>query len=345
MYKQEIDKNFIDYLRLTLECANWIFDNAEKNEIVPKELTHDYLLRNFIIDESVEKYYHLPTSEFLSDSEFQKMKDTGFRGKKETALQPYSNIIYGAYYSRSDLEMKLSELVNSKTAYTIEGKEIKYFADLKPYFIEYAKGFENGFNEFDNSQIKPFFTLLAEKQDYVNKVFEYLTRHLFFGHGWANLRTGFTTNQNNEIIKAFENGQQQGYFYKAWCVVFSNNNLFAPLFQEHFKAFPPKPIIESHFSVLEWATIFYYADETKLLSESRYRRTRLENFMSKHQVNTTYFHFKNSYYEAKRRINEKNDYPIDKLELIVPFLKENYIQTVTKVENDIIFLEENKPDY
>lgn len=108
---------------------------------------------------------------------------------------------------------------------------------------------------------------------------------------------------------------------------------------------PPQPIIESPFSVLEWATIFYYADETKLLTESRLIKTRLEQFMSKHQINTTFNNFKTKYYEAKKRINEKNDYPINKLELIKPFLKENYKQTVTKVENDIIFLEENKPEY
>jgi len=111
------------------------------------------------------------------------------------------------------------------------------------------------------------------------------------------------------------------------------------------KALPPQPIIESPFSVLEWATIFYYADETKLLTESRLIKTRLEQFMSKHQINTTFDNFKTKYYEAKKRINEKNDYPINKLELIIPFLKENYKQTVTKVENDIIFLEENKPEY
>ena len=108
---------------------------------------------------------------------------------------------------------------------------------------------------------------------------------------------------------------------------------------------PPPPVIKSPFSVLEWATIFYYADETKLFTESRLLKTRLEQFMSKHQVNTTPVNFKNSYYEAKRRINKKNDYPTSKLELIIPFLKENYKQTVTKVENDIIFLEENTPDY
>jgi len=115
--------------------------------------------------------------------------------------------------------------------------------------------------------------------------------------------------------------------------------------QPNIEPLPPQPIVEGSFSVLEWATIFYYADETKLLTESRLIKTRLEQFMSKHQINTTFDNFKTKYYEAKKRINEKNDYPINKLELIIPFLKENYKQTVTKVENDISFLEENKPEY
>ena len=115
--------------------------------------------------------------------------------------------------------------------------------------------------------------------------------------------------------------------------------------QPNNEPLPPQPIVESPFSVLEWATIFYYADETKLLTESRLIKTRLEQFMSKHQINTTFDNFKTKYYEAKKRINEKNDYPINKLELIIPFLKENYKQTVTKVDNDITFLKENKPEY
>ena len=111
------------------------------------------------------------------------------------------------------------------------------------------------------------------------------------------------------------------------------------------KALPPQPIIESPLSVLEWATIFYYADETKLLNESRFIKTRMEQFMSKHQINTTFDNFKTKYYEAKKRINEKNDYPTNKLELIIPFLEENYNQAVTKVKNDIFFLKQNKTEY
>lgn len=115
--------------------------------------------------------------------------------------------------------------------------------------------------------------------------------------------------------------------------------------QTQNEALPPQPINESPFSVLEWATIFYYADETKLLPENRTIKARIEQFINKYEIDTTIKYFRTQYYEAKKRINKKNDYPINKLELIIPFLKEHYKQTVTKVENDIIFLEENKPEY
>jgi len=106
-----------------------------------------------------------------------------------------------------------------------------------------------------------------------------------------------------------------------------------------------KTITENQFSVLEWATVFYYADETKLTSSGKTLKSRMIDFMEKHNIETTISHFKNNFYDAKKRINDKSDYPIDKLELIIPFLKKNYQLTVTKVENDITFLEENESDY
>lgn len=99
------------------------------------------------------------------------------------------------------------------------------------------------------------------------------------------------------------------------------------------------------FSVLEWVTIFYYANETNLLSEYKTIKKGMEEFMNKHNINTTYNTFKSRYYDAKTRINKKNDYPINKLEMIIPFLEINYNQAVTKVQNDIAFLEEENTDY
>ncbi|MBK9109920.1 MAG: hypothetical protein IPM92_16500 [Saprospiraceae bacterium] len=67
------------------------------------------------------------------------------------------------------------------------------------------------------------------------------------------------------------------------------------------------------FSVIEWATIFYYADDTNLLPDNRMIKNRMLQFMRRHHVNTTISNFKTKFYEAKKRINERKDYPIKNL--------------------------------
>lgn len=105
-----------------------------------------------------------------------------------------------------------------------------------------------------------------------------------------------------------------------------------------------QPKTKSPFSVMEWATIYYYADTAKLLPENRFIEEGMKEFMKKHKLTTTFPTFKNKVSEAKKRINAKTDYPINKLKNIIPFLKANYKQAVIKVENDIYYLKDNKPD-
>lgn len=100
---------------------------------------------------------------------------------------------------------------------------------------------------------------------------------------------------------------------------------------------------EGSISALQWATIFYYAREVKQL-ESGDIHTQLSKFMSDHKVTLSKNSVRNKYYEAKKRINIKIDYPITKLKSLLPFLRENYNQVVAKVENDIIFLQNKEPD-
>lgn len=233
----EINNKFIDDLRLYYDIINFIFDN-DQTEIVPEKFTHKYLLKHFSIHGSILKYYFLSTSKLLSDDEFQKMKNSGFIGYKESALCPYSISIYGAYYSRSDIISKLQGLIGYPQKITINGIIIKYFHDLIPYFIEYGKGFQQGFDEFENIQIIPFLTRFSDKQDYVYKVFEYITKRIAFEHDWTN-NGGFKFCSNgNEttIIDAFNDGEKQGYFYRAWSIIFSNNLDFAPLFQNYYES-------------------------------------------------------------------------------------------------------------
>ncbi len=106
----------------------------------------------------------------------------------------------------------------------------------------------------------------------------------------------------------------------------------------------PKPT-KRRYSALEWATIFYYANESKLLPENPTIKGYMKQFLKDHSIETTYSSLRKKYYEAKKGINKEDNYPIHKLEKIIPFIKEHYPTTVIKVENDIIFLKENNSDY
>lgn len=101
---------------------------------------------------------------------------------------------------------------------------------------------------------------------------------------------------------------------------------------------------ENKFSVKEWAIIFYYADQLKLLYESTNLTNKMKDFIHKNKIIKSLSNFKNEYYSAKKRINITNDFPIKKLESIIPYMKINFPTTVTKIENDIIFLQEEMPD-
>ena len=70
----------------------------------------------------------------------------------------------------------------------------------------------------------------------------------------------------------------------------------------------------------------------------------MEQFMKKHNLTTTLPSFKTKYYTVKKRINEKNDYPIAKLRSLLQFIEENYNQAVTMAKNDIIYLEGEQAD-
>ncbi|MFD2518215.1 hypothetical protein [Salinimicrobium flavum] len=96
----------------------------------------------------------------------------------------------------------------------------------------------------------------------------------------------------------------------------------------------------NQFSVLQWATIFYYVDESEFSTSTDTKINRMEQFMKEQSINTTLNNFKKNYYEAKNRINKKNDYPIRKLEPLIQYMEDNYPTTVNLIETDLRFLEE-----
>jgi hypothetical protein len=234
---QKIDDNFIQEIRINLTISNFVDFKINNKNIVPEELTHIYLKKNFIIDQKILEHYYVHSQFLISNSEYSEKVNHGLMTPKWKLLEPYSIIIGNAYYSRIDLLTKLKTSLSSNYDLICGDKRVEYLSDLLPYFKEYSKGFEHGFNEFDNDQVRPFLTMFPEKNDYLNKVFDFVTKRVFPKHDWVNITRGFKMKSNFETSKyiitgGFEDGKTQGYFYRAWSIIFSSNNLFVPLFKD-----------------------------------------------------------------------------------------------------------------
>jgi hypothetical protein len=223
--------------------------------------------------------------------------------------------------------------METQTETTVNGRNY-----LNTYIEAYKEGEQYFETEF---KVSPNTLYGANAEQYVKDI------HLNFFHvqhtganeGWCYVK------KNYPIILTYKAIKEFGFYSGIVNKVEEQVKKYPRLFASFDKCEHNLPPTENLFSVLEWATIFYYADETKLLPENPTIKARIEQFINKYEIDTTIKYFRTQYYEAKKRINEKNDYPLNKLELIIPFLKENYKQTVTKVENDIIFLQENQPEY
>jgi hypothetical protein len=101
----------------------------------------------------------------------------------------------------------------------------------------------------------------------------------------------------------------------------------------------------NNFSGLEWGAIFYYATNYSPNTNYGFKKGDLMNFMDKHQIDKKYKYLRKQCFIALNRINKENNYPIAKLNKIIPFLKVNYPQAISKVNNDINIITEETTDF
>ena len=235
MIPNTITNEFLKELRLNF---GGIAFESQSEGIVPNILTHDYLLSNFDVSTEIEKYYFLPCKDMFLDEDYEEFVRTGYVGNKETTLRPYPFSYKGAYIPRKLLYYRLLHLQNTKLKY--KGKLVTSFYDLFPFLDDYRDGFENGYQNFEKDCVERYLLPFADKSDFIIKVFEYVTKEIIFSHSWRNNHSGFTVSYlakiNNkselgEITDAFEDGKFQGYFYRAWSIILSNNKQFESLFK------------------------------------------------------------------------------------------------------------------
>src|SRR5699024_3182251 len=196
-------KEFSDLLNDIYGRASFNLNNDKSNEAVPTNLTHHYLLRKFQISKDILNIYYLPTKRMFKD---------------DRIIDPYSLQIDGVFYSLPHLNFKLLGITETKKRFRPKhkGKEIKTLSQLSPFFLEYSKGFKDGFKNFENDVIKNYETIFTDKKDMVLKVFEFLTVGTWNRLSWFSGFNGFGMNEKKEIINSYQDGEKHGYFYRAW---------------------------------------------------------------------------------------------------------------------------------
>lgn len=206
--------------------------NGCYNKIVPKNFTHSFFLHFTQIPKDILNFYFLPCKHLLSEEKYNYFIDTGYIGAKDEVLRPYSHSYDGAFISRTQLITKLENLLRIELNYN--NKKITTFNDLEEYLIDYQKGFEFGFKNFEIDNINCN-KLISKKKETIKEIYNFIKEDNYGHTSWLNNTSGFKYNTDdnnlNQIISAYEDGKTQGYFYKTWCLIFSQPDLF----KQHFK--------------------------------------------------------------------------------------------------------------
>jgi hypothetical protein len=148
-------------------------------------------------------------------------------GKLNHHNQPYQVSIYGVYPLMKYWEMidYNTKNVNDSSGYFKNWQREKVYEALK----DYAKGFQQGFNNFLSDVIDNENSLSSSESIRLQKIKDYVF------NSWNN-EPGFSEvmgkGAENVFSGWFEDGKKGGYFYKAWYLILENHLAFAPLFKE-----------------------------------------------------------------------------------------------------------------
>lgn len=230
-----INRTFLELIRTYRNTFTWNAEGAE--DIVFGGLTHQHLIKTNIIDKTILNYYSSYTIELLTPKELSELPKEYHNSIFSKSLAPFPFVILGAYHSRFNLYWKVKALLNPDNKIELNGKnKFDNFFDLEPYFSEYAVGFKDGHNDFEEDKISPYlFNIKRDNEEaYAIKVLDFLTNNQTQDPKTTS-KEGFTliSNTRREIVGAYQDGLIEGYIYRAWNIIFSNSVLFAPLFKKY----------------------------------------------------------------------------------------------------------------
>jgi len=225
MIESKIGQDLFDEIRTMFGV---LIIGESETKIVSEKLNHQYLLNTNNIDEDIERYYYSICNGLLRNDEYKFFVSTGYIGSIETTLDPYPICYKGAYINRKQLIKRIEELIQKKLK--LDGKDIECFYDLFSYLDKYAEGFKDGYDRFEDEYVNIYLNSFSKKSDYSKAVYNFLNERSFPNVQWLTNYSLFW-HSNNNIIKAYESGFEQGNFYRAWSIILSQPHLFEKQFK------------------------------------------------------------------------------------------------------------------
>ncbi len=177
----------------------------------------DILNSNFnICDEILDAYYR----QVLQPTDPSKISKH-YVGEIHRYNSPYQVSIYGAYPLMTQWELLEYKITNCNDEYFKAYQRDEVFEVLK----EFAKGFQNGFDNFIKDKVNDSHLLASTEPAKAQAIMDFLSspfQTFAFSEAHGDDRHLFSNWYNDGIVG--------GYHYCAWIIVFKNHKLFEPFF-------------------------------------------------------------------------------------------------------------------
>ncbi|MBP1839408.1 hypothetical protein [Formosa algae] len=224
-----INDNLLEEVRTSKNTSKWQDVNCER--IVDFGYTHEYLLAKRNVDDIIKKSY-TDTFKGMYRTDEWKEYTSHDRPNENTIINHCSFLIEGALHNRVNLWAKIGTLLELKDQHNLNNQYI-YLSSLTPYFKRYASNFKSGYNQFLNVIVKPYLLFDNSKEEAAHIIFRFITNN----HSNAPVSTVITgfdfENENYNIKYDLTDGLIEGYLYKAWSIIFTQNELFLPIFKKY----------------------------------------------------------------------------------------------------------------
>lgn len=173
---------------------------------------------------------------------------TSVRGKDGKMVTTYGDLMNPMFIHFKQYNFYLNEayyndlIENIDLGICIDEFEVKIDRkNIYPFFEEYGKGFEKGYNEFE-SKIKSNDNLfLVTNEQISHKVYSRIIGA--FNNNKGNFSYSVNINKRLEGFKNFifkkqdffESGINGGEFYKAWEIILNNPTIYEPIFNKAYQ--------------------------------------------------------------------------------------------------------------